>query len=89
MHADALFATVLCYLQPVFHRVDAVELVVDAVGVFQIGDLRAVPIGTPMANVCALCLDSKLAPTPTGVPGELHFGGANTARGCQEPSSPV
>jgi amino acid adenylation domain-containing protein len=46
-----------------------------------IGDVRNVPIGTPMANVCALCLDSVLKPTPIGVPGELHFGGANTARG--------
>ena len=46
-----------------------------------VGSLHSVPIGKPMGNVAALILDPLLTPTPIGVPGELHFGGANTARG--------
>ncbi len=40
-----------------------------------------VPIGRPMANMQAYVLDSRLEPTPIGVAGELHVGGAGVTRG--------
>src|SRR6185369_12440600 len=44
--------------------------------------LRAatVPLGRPLANVQSYILDQRLRPTPIGVPGELHLGGAGLAR---------
>ncbi|HEV2146952.1 MAG TPA: amino acid adenylation domain-containing protein, partial [Longimicrobiaceae bacterium] len=40
-----------------------------------------VPIGRPVDNVSARVLDPRGGPVPTGVPGELHVGGAQLARG--------
>lgn len=40
-----------------------------------------VPIGKPIANVKVYILDKHTQPVPIGISGELHFGGANTARG--------
>ena len=40
-----------------------------------------VPIGKPLANVQLHVLDGAHNPTATGVPGELHIGGAGVARG--------
>jgi acyl-coenzyme A synthetase/AMP-(fatty) acid ligase len=43
--------------------------------------MKEVAIGCPMPNVQAYVLDRFLNPTPIGVPGELHLGGAGLARG--------
>lgn len=40
-----------------------------------------VPIGKPIANTTIFVLDGNGAPTPIGVPGEIHIGGPQVARG--------
>jgi amino acid adenylation domain-containing protein/thioester reductase-like protein len=49
------------------------------------GDPRGWPslptIGRPIANTQIYILDSRLQPTPLGIIGEIHIGGANVARG--------
>jgi amino acid adenylation domain-containing protein/non-ribosomal peptide synthase protein (TIGR01720 family) len=40
-----------------------------------------VPLGRPLVNAKVFVLDQHLRPTPIGVPGELHIGGAGVARG--------
>ena len=42
---------------------------------------ETVPLGSPLPNVQAYVLDQRMQPSPIGVAGELHIGGAGVARG--------
>ncbi|MFZ3395780.1 AMP-binding protein, partial [Rhodococcus sp. 7Tela_A2] len=50
-------------------------------GPAEAGSAGAVPIGTPVWNTQVFVLDSRLAPVPVGVAGELYLSGAQIARG--------
>ncbi len=40
-----------------------------------------IPIGRPIANIRICVLDHTLAPSPIGIPGELHIGGVGLSNG--------
>ncbi|MEP7250936.1 MAG: amino acid adenylation domain-containing protein, partial [Ginsengibacter sp.] len=44
-------------------------------------EIRLVPIGKPVANTKIYILDEKSRLLPAGVPGEIHIGGVQVARG--------
>ncbi|HEX6288074.1 MAG TPA: amino acid adenylation domain-containing protein [Herpetosiphonaceae bacterium] len=44
-------------------------------------DAEQITIGRPIANTEVYVLDSRLQPTPIGVPGDLFIGGAGLSRG--------
>ncbi len=48
-----------------------------------VGELRSIPIGTPIGNTTVYLLDSWMNPVPAGVAGELYIGGDGLARGYQ------
>src|SRR5262249_4873498 len=57
------------------------ECTVDATVAALKGDRTTPHIGRPIENAQVYVLDSNLRPTPVGVMGEIHIGGAGVARG--------
>ncbi|MGW5381963.1 amino acid adenylation domain-containing protein [Nocardia sp. NPDC003963] len=47
-------------------------------------DTGNIPMGTPVWNVRAYVLDSRLQPSPPGVAGDLYLAGRQVARGYQD-----
>ena len=62
-----LYGPTECAIDATFHRCVPGETIV--------------PIGGPVANTRLYILDAASQPAPIGVPGELHIGGAQLARG--------
>jgi acyl-coenzyme A synthetase/AMP-(fatty) acid ligase len=48
---------------------------------WEAGDPAVVPLGAPLPGVHVYLLDPAGRPVPAGLPGELHLGGRNLARG--------
>ncbi|MEV4504240.1 amino acid adenylation domain-containing protein [Streptomyces klenkii] len=58
----------------------AIDVTAHAVEPGSTGGVR-LPIGAPVPGVRLYVLDGRGSPVPTGVPGELHIGGVQVARG--------
>ncbi|MET8759982.1 non-ribosomal peptide synthase/polyketide synthase [Lentzea sp. NPDC004782] len=66
---------------PVFNLYGPTEAAVDVTAWTVRPDPGVVLIGAPVANTSCYVLDGRLRPVAPGVPGELHLGGVQLARG--------